>query len=98
MVIGKLNYSPHILSAALDGTPFQHPLNGESIPTSCTMVVTNDINLPTEEELTVPEINLSGPALRAASFHLGKACEYQNNVSTDISKWGTAVPSPTSFG
>lgn len=46
----------------------------------CAMVVTNDMHLPTEEELTVPEIHLSGPALRAGSFHLGKYCEYQNNV------------------
>lgn len=44
------------------------------------MVISNDINLPTEAELTVPEVNLSGPALRAGSFHLGKYCEYQNNV------------------
>lgn len=44
------------------------------------MVVTNDIHLPTEAELTVPEVNLSGPALRAGAFHMGKYCEYQNNV------------------
>lgn len=43
------------------------------------MVVTKDTFLPTEEELTVPEINLSGPALRAGAFHLGKYCEAQNN-------------------
>ncbi|KAF4521579.1 hypothetical protein B566_EDAN001299 [Ephemera danica] len=43
------------------------------------MVVTQDINLPTEEELTVQEVNLSSPALRAGSFHLGKYCEKENN-------------------
>lgn len=44
------------------------------------MVITNEIKLPTDEELTVQEINLSGAALRAGAFHLGKHCEYQNNV------------------
>lgn len=43
------------------------------------MVVTKDVYLPTEEELTVPEVNLSGPALRAGAFHLGKQCEAENN-------------------
>lgn len=44
------------------------------------MVVTTDIYLPSEEELTVQEVNLSGPALRAGAFHYGKYCEFQNNV------------------
>jgi hypothetical protein len=44
------------------------------------MVVTADIYLPSEEELTVQEVNLSGPALRAGAFHYGKYCEFQNNV------------------
>nr|CAI5847992.1 unnamed protein product [Callosobruchus analis] len=43
------------------------------------MVVTDSVNLPTEEELTVQEVNLSGPALKAGAFHLGKACEFENN-------------------
>uniref|UniRef100_A0A0A9WYK5 NADH dehydrogenase [ubiquinone] 1 alpha subcomplex subunit 8 n=1 Tax=Lygus hesperus TaxID=30085 RepID=A0A0A9WYK5_LYGHE len=43
------------------------------------MVLTNDINLPTEEELTVQEVNVSSAVLRAASFHLGKYCENVNN-------------------
>ncbi|KAG8222919.1 hypothetical protein J437_LFUL000213 [Ladona fulva] len=43
------------------------------------MVVTADVNLPTEEELTVQEVEIGTPSLRAASFHLGKYCEYQNN-------------------
>lgn len=45
------------------------------------MVVTADVHLPTDEELTVTEVNLSGPALRAGAFHMGKFCEYQNNVT-----------------
>lgn len=44
------------------------------------MGITEETYLPTEEELTVQEINLSGPALTAASVHIGKACEFQNNV------------------
>lgn len=44
------------------------------------MVLTEEHSLPTIEELTVPEINLSTSSLRAASFHLGKACEKENNV------------------
>lgn len=45
------------------------------------MVLTNEMNLPAEEELTVPEINLSSPALRAGAFHMGKHCEKENNVN-----------------
>jgi hypothetical protein len=47
--------------------------------------ITEDFNLPTEDELTVPEVNLSSPALRAGSFHMGKYCENQNNVRTTAS-------------
>lgn len=45
------------------------------------MVITSDMELPTEEELTVQELNLSGPALRAGSAHLGKYCQWTFNVS-----------------
>lgn len=38
-------------------------------------------SLPTDEELTTEEVNLSSAALRAGAFHLGKHCENQNNVS-----------------
>ena len=31
--------------------------------------------LPTDEELTVQEINLTFPVLQAAAFHLGKYCD-----------------------
>ncbi|XP_053621115.1 NADH dehydrogenase [ubiquinone] 1 alpha subcomplex subunit 8 [Plodia interpunctella] len=43
------------------------------------MVVTVDVNLPEESELTVPEVNLSQATLMAGSFHLGKYCEAANN-------------------
>ncbi|XP_030753329.1 NADH dehydrogenase [ubiquinone] 1 alpha subcomplex subunit 8 [Sitophilus oryzae] len=43
------------------------------------MTITDDTCLPTEEELTVQEINLTGPVLKSAGFHLGKACESENN-------------------
>ncbi|CAG4957907.1 unnamed protein product [Parnassius apollo] len=43
------------------------------------MVVTLDVVLPEESELTVEEVNLSTASLRAGSFHLGKYCEQANN-------------------
>ncbi|XP_067629701.1 NADH dehydrogenase [ubiquinone] 1 alpha subcomplex subunit 8 [Eurosta solidaginis] len=43
------------------------------------MVITNNIALPSDEELTVQELNLSTSALRAGAFHLGKQCENHNN-------------------
>ena len=45
------------------------------------MVITSKTVLPTEEELTVPEVELSTCYLKAASFYLGKTCEAANNVS-----------------
>lgn len=44
-------------------------------------MATFDVNLPGDDELTVPEVNLSSPALRAGAFHMGKYCENHNNVS-----------------
>merc|ERR1712126_298216 len=43
------------------------------------MVITSDVTLPTIENLTVEEVPLGTPALRASAFHYGKACEFQNN-------------------
>ncbi|KAG6447236.1 hypothetical protein O3G_MSEX004811 [Manduca sexta] len=43
------------------------------------MVLTHDVILPEESELTVPEVNLSASTLMAASVHLGKYCEHANN-------------------
>jgi len=45
------------------------------------MVITSATYLPSDEELTVPEVNLSTPFLKAGSFHMGKLCEEYNNVS-----------------
>lgn len=44
------------------------------------MSITEDVYLPSEEELTVPEVNISGSALKAGANHLGKSCEFENNV------------------
>lgn len=49
------------------------------------MVVTVDTQLPSDDELTVPELKLSGPALRAGAFHLGKYCQDTFNVSAHLS-------------
>jgi len=43
------------------------------------MTITLETQLPTEEELTVQEVPLGTPYLKAGAFHLGKACEVQNN-------------------
>jgi len=43
------------------------------------MVVTKETTLPTDEELTVQELNVGFPVLQAAAFHIGKYCEYHNN-------------------
>ncbi|XP_015604305.1 NADH dehydrogenase [ubiquinone] 1 alpha subcomplex subunit 8 [Cephus cinctus] len=42
-------------------------------------MATLDHVLPTEEELTVEEVNLGTSLLMAGANHLGKYCEYQNN-------------------
>jgi len=38
-----------------------------------------DTHLPSDEELTVEELNIGYPAMKAGSFHLGKYCEAQRN-------------------
>lgn len=43
------------------------------------VMVSYGISLPSEEELIIEEVNLSGVVLRAASFYLGKRCENENN-------------------
>lgn len=48
------------------------------------MVLTADVHLPEESELTVDELNLSTSTLLAASVHLGKYCEKANNVSKTV--------------
>lgn len=44
------------------------------------MGITDEAYLPTDADLTVQEINVSGPILKAAGHHLGNACEFENNV------------------
>lgn len=44
------------------------------------MSLTEDVYLPSDEELTVQEVPLSGPVLKAAAFHMGRVCEFENNV------------------
>ncbi|CAF5217126.1 unnamed protein product, partial [Rotaria magnacalcarata] len=41
------------------------------------MSFTNDLKLPTYEELECPVVNISSPALRAGSFYLAKHCDLQ---------------------
>ncbi|CAF1252083.1 unnamed protein product [Rotaria magnacalcarata] len=41
------------------------------------MSFTQELKLPTYEELECPVINVSSPALRAGSFHLAKYCDLQ---------------------
>ncbi len=50
------------------------------------MVLTEETSLPTVEELSVQEINVSTPYLKAASMFLGKQCETVNNVSHFLKK------------
>lgn len=45
------------------------------------MVLTNQFHLPTEEELTVPELNVTASAFATGAFHLGKYCEEPCKVS-----------------
>ncbi|XP_055337031.1 NADH dehydrogenase [ubiquinone] 1 alpha subcomplex subunit 8-like [Paramacrobiotus metropolitanus] len=39
------------------------------------MVLTKDVYLPSYEDLTVEEINMSSPALKAGAQHFGKYCD-----------------------
>ncbi|XP_047351763.1 NADH dehydrogenase [ubiquinone] 1 alpha subcomplex subunit 8 [Vespa velutina] len=43
------------------------------------MVVTEKVKFPDDSELTVQEINVTYPVLQAASFYVGKKCEWQSN-------------------
>ncbi|CAH1774191.1 unnamed protein product [Owenia fusiformis] len=42
------------------------------------MVITSDTWLPSHEELTVPELELSSGVLRAGAHHFGKYCDFQS--------------------
>ncbi|CAG2163140.1 unnamed protein product [Oppiella nova] len=39
------------------------------------MTITDDVQLPTYEELDVQEINVSQPVLKASAMHFGKYCD-----------------------
>ena len=62
------------------------------------MPFTNTDWLPSYEELSVPEINLSAAPMRAAAHHLGKYCDNQSKVSGGTSGVVTQVcyPDPVS--
>jgi len=42
------------------------------------MAITDEIPMPTMEELTVQEVNVSSPVLRASAMHFGKYCDEQS--------------------
>ena len=44
------------------------------------MVLTDDIILPSDEELTVQEINVSSPVLRATAAYMGYYCDEKCKV------------------
>lgn len=48
------------------------------------MVLTNQFKLPSEEELTVPELNVTAAAFATGAFHLGKYCEEPCKVSQNL--------------
>lgn len=54
------------------------------------MVVTNDLELPTYEELTVEEVPISSPGLRAAAHHFGNFLI--NNIIITIVTISMSVP------
>lgn len=39
------------------------------------------VELPTKAELTVPELNISSPALKAGAHHFGKYCDHESKVT-----------------
>jgi len=43
------------------------------------MVIHKDVYIPSDEELTVQEVNLSTAFLKAGAFHLGTTCAAANN-------------------
>lgn len=41
-----------------------------------------NIEIPSDEELTIQELDLNWPVLQGAAFYMGKACEWHNNVNS----------------
>ena len=48
------------------------------------MPITEDLWLPSEQELKVQEIDLTTPSLKAGAIHFGKYCHEQCKVSSSI--------------
>ena len=44
------------------------------------MTATNETYLPTYEDLYVPPLNLTSPALKAGAFHFAQYCDLQSKV------------------
>lgn len=44
------------------------------------MTATNETYLPTYEDLYVPPLNLTSPALRAGAFYFAQFCDLQSKV------------------
>jgi len=43
------------------------------------MVATKKVEIPSDEDLSVQDVNLSVSSLRAGAFQMGKMCEQENN-------------------
>lgn len=52
--------------------------------TSEKMPFKNDDYLPSYEELTVPELQVTSSVLRAGAHHFGKYCDEQSKVGTSL--------------
>lgn len=46
------------------------------------MTATNETYLPTYEDLYVPPLNLTSPALRAGAFHFAQFCDVESKVNS----------------
>jgi hypothetical protein len=44
------------------------------------MPITDEVQLPTYEELDCQEINISQPVLKASAMHFGKYCDQKSKV------------------
>ena len=50
------------------------------------MPFTNETYLPSYEELTVPEIEITSSVFRAAAHHMGKYCDEQSKVGSSVTE------------
>lgn len=51
------------------------------------MTATNETYLPTYEDLYVPPLNLTSPALRAGAFHFAQFCDVESKVNSPSLFW-----------